>query len=196
VSGRWDLYTAGYREAADRLVAGLKPEEMADGPGAALAYPILFCYRHYLELRLKALIDSVRLSLSYAGIEIDADRLQELETRAVKEHRLKALWEMLKRFYPACDAWATMQDRRAFEALLFEIEQHDAAGQAARYPVDVKGNQTLTGLSNVDMGIMKAGVDKIARYLDTTQEQFAAEMKALAEMHSCDEDSGDSDGDA
>ena len=54
--GRWELYADGFREAADRLVGSLDAGEMNSPPGAALIYPILFCYRHFLELQLKALV--------------------------------------------------------------------------------------------------------------------------------------------
>jgi hypothetical protein len=186
--GRWSLYAIGFREAADRLVNGLQADEMASTPGAALVYPILFCYRHYLELDLKGLISSV-LWWSYAFSDIDQDTLQKGEKRASKEHRLKTLWETLKKLHPGCDAWAADQDRNAFEALLFEVDRHDPSSQAARYPIDIRGNQTLAALTVVDVGIVKAGVHKIARYLEMTQHHLADQIKARSNVDSCGEDS-------
>ena len=58
--GRWGLYTIGFLKAGDRLVDSLKPDEMATPPGAALLYPVLFLYRHYVELELKGILVSRR----------------------------------------------------------------------------------------------------------------------------------------
>jgi hypothetical protein len=48
-----------------------------------------------------------------------------------------------------------------------ELDRQDPIAQAGRYPVDRKGNQTLTGLSIGDMGDVKKAVNKISRYLQT-----------------------------
>src|SRR5260370_6794126 len=49
--GRWDLYSDGFLHAGDRLVDGLTASPGED----ELLYPILYLYRHHLELELKLL---------------------------------------------------------------------------------------------------------------------------------------------
>jgi hypothetical protein len=51
----WESYAYGYKKAADMLAMRF----LEDCKGADIVgYPILFLYRHYIELRLKALIKS------------------------------------------------------------------------------------------------------------------------------------------
>ena len=50
-----DIIALGYKYAADILVEALG-EEMGQGKQDYLVYPIGYCYRHYLEVRLKEII--------------------------------------------------------------------------------------------------------------------------------------------
>lgn len=75
-SNRWEIYAIGYMRAADILVARvLESQHELD----FLIYPIVFLYRHYLELRLKELI--------VAGRE-----LLDLPPDLRQVHRLDVLW--------------------------------------------------------------------------------------------------------
>ena len=53
----WDGYAMAYKIAADRLVDGLQR-----GPISELyqVFPIMFLYRHYLEIRLKEILRILR----------------------------------------------------------------------------------------------------------------------------------------
>lgn len=186
--GRWELYSQGFLEAGDRLVDGLRPDETATPPGAALIYPILFCYRHYLELQLKGLIFCVLLWWPWFK-DIDQAKGSRTEDQLSKTHSLKALWLMFEDLYAGFDSWTSEQDREAFKALLFELDEHDPKAQAARYPTDPKGNQTLARLTNVDPGIVKKSVHKISRYLENGQEHVAEQMRTLFAMASGMEES-------
>src|SRR5947209_3389712 len=50
-SGQWSIYAEGYKALADAGVEHAKRWDMD-----IVVYPIIFCYRQYLELRLKELI--------------------------------------------------------------------------------------------------------------------------------------------
>ena len=73
-----ELYTMGYKEAADNLV-----EQIVEGGilQDALVYPICFLYRQYIELRLKELIKSGR-------------RLLEENGMFPQHHKIEHLWEL------------------------------------------------------------------------------------------------------
>ena len=53
---QWELYIAGYKAAGDRLIGTLRKYRVPTANG--MVYPILYLYRHYLELRLKETIES------------------------------------------------------------------------------------------------------------------------------------------
>ena len=52
--------TIGYKQAADLLV---EQTEIKAWSRQKLVYPIVFCYRHFLELTLKALLNSLGISI-------------------------------------------------------------------------------------------------------------------------------------
>jgi hypothetical protein len=61
--GGWTLYAIGYRNAGDVLVERVEQDR---GEADALVYPIVFCYRQYLELMLK---DTLMEARRYCRIE-------------------------------------------------------------------------------------------------------------------------------
>ncbi len=187
--GRWELYMLGFLEAGNRLVDGLKADEMADGPGAALLYPILLCYRHYLELALKDVIFFIVKWWPHVFPDFDRNVLLRSEEKARSEHGLRNLWETLKQLHPTCDAWASNQDRTAFGALLSEIHHHDVASQSARYPIDAKGKPTLTGLSVVDLGHLKQRYGGMAQYVRTTRDHLGKELNNCLNLNFRDDNS-------
>jgi hypothetical protein len=127
-----------------------------------------FCYRHSLELQIKGLMFRVLDGQASLG-QIDATAAEAKEKDFARKHGLKPLWDMLYNLDPLIDAWADGSQKAGFLDLLCELDKQDPIAQAGRYPVDSKGNQTLTGLSIVDMGNVKTAANKIARYLETIE---------------------------
>jgi len=77
---RGDSYTIGYKAAGDVLVDHVAQHEIeAD----TLVFPIVFCYRQYLELLLK-------------GVLSDARKYYEIENVALVSHSLMVPWEDLR----------------------------------------------------------------------------------------------------
>jgi hypothetical protein len=73
-------YSAGYREAGDVLVARAAA---AGGTPDLLVYPIVFCYRQYLEPELKDLIKIAR-------------RVHGIEHVPLTTHNLATLWKVAR----------------------------------------------------------------------------------------------------
>jgi hypothetical protein len=154
--GRFDLYRDAFLEAGDRLVRSCEGYPIDD----TMIYPIMFQYRHHLELSLKGVICSVSPSVS----GLTKEGIEKERTRVTREHSLAKLWELLKSIYPQCNDWAG-SDAEAFNSLIVEFDNHDPDGQAPRYSMDRHGNQTLLGLQAVDLPTFKAGVHKMSHYL-------------------------------
>jgi len=106
------------------------------------AYPIVFLYRHALELYMKAviLVGAPMLSVQGTGM-IERDRL-------IRTHSLDALRQDLERVFKAF-GWGwdlgllhfkTLED---FRKIIAELHAVDAGSYAFRYPVDTKGGPSL-----------------------------------------------------
>lgn len=122
-----ELYIIGYKEAGDLLV-----ESVANRRGMAdsLIFPIVFLYRHYIELRLKSLLH-------------DGCRLLDLEYKQKSEHQLLKLWpkvrDILVELWPDDDK----SQLEAMDRLIMQFEQVDPRSTTFRYPKDFEGKNSL-----------------------------------------------------
>jgi len=131
----WHLYAGGYKLAADRLVSQLTEH------GTHTDYvciPILFLYRHYVELYLKALLRDV-------GELLDAS--EELPLI----HPLLPLWRRLRTRLVAFDPGNDSAWNDRAEALVAELDSMDAGSFTFRYPEDREGTVTIKPALAVDI---------------------------------------------
>jgi hypothetical protein len=135
-NGRWRLYTDGYKRAGDILASRAKEEFAPD----ELLYPILFLYRHYLELELKGLV-------AYSS-RLTEERI-ELTGLCKENHNLSKLWQMLEKNLGVLHLNPEMVT--AAEAWVHELHKVDTESQAFRYPFDRKDQQTMCGLDAVNI---------------------------------------------
>lgn len=123
----WESYATGYKEAADALVDRFLAKELGVD---SLAYPIVFLYRHYLELSLKQILLTGRTLLH------QTPDFEEI-------HGLDKLWspcrQILKQIWPkeSCSTWDNVG------RLIHEFAKHDPAGMNFRYPLTTKSKAHL-----------------------------------------------------
>lgn len=149
---RWWLYAAGYKEAADRLVAGI---DAGQGRQDLMVYPILYLYRHYLEVMLK---EQIRDAQRHLGIERpshpDRKNRQQM-AMAARGHDLAALWEYLLslvyQLHPRQDPNLMEKAARVIDA----FANRDHGGDAFRYPETLFGKPTLTDLKEINLRRLK-----------------------------------------
>jgi hypothetical protein len=134
-------HTTG-REAAGRLK--LNTAIGVDGwpPHDFLAYPVLFLYRHALELHMKAII--------LAGAPVfDLRRLPAVDRVALlNTHNLEFLRADLERVFAAFRwnwdfGFPTLRSVEEFGELLNEFQSIDSRSFTFRYPVTTKGTPAL-----------------------------------------------------
>ncbi|MCC5074254.1 hypothetical protein VDR70_015815 [Xanthomonas campestris pv. campestris] len=146
----WNAYLLGYKEAADRLVRSIQDGQHGQD---YLVYPILFLYRHWIEISLKALIQQCQL---LAGIERPEQKRkmnpQERAERA-QGHDLIALWGYLQsivpQIYPAFETDADLIDGLSVAVAAFS--HHDSSGDGARYPRALSGETTWKATTEINL---------------------------------------------
>jgi hypothetical protein len=136
---KWYLLAESYREAADRLAENVKAEVWGD---QLLANPILFLYRHYIELHLKSLLHG-------------AGELLDDPQQIPPKHYLRTLWQrvrsLLLRISPESNGeWF---DRAA--QIIHEFDALDANSFAFRYPVDTDGKASFPTPFEIDASNIK-----------------------------------------
>lgn len=137
------LMTDGYKQAADLMV-----KHAAANPSTRdfLVFPILFNYRHFLELSLK-----YHLATFGQGVGIEPNW-----TSHDLEELFFSFWEMLE-CYGTSDP--DEADPIVGEVIL-EFAKIDPGSYSNRYPVDRRGNPVPIGKSALDLAnladVMKA----------------------------------------
>jgi hypothetical protein len=128
----------GYRVAGDCLVdEALSERHTRD----VLVYPIVFCYRHFLELSLKCLI-------SFYG--------PRLGTKPEwKSHDLRRLWLRFERLIDHLRPGESDDGTVAARQCIMEFAKVDPGSFSFRYAVSNKGQTLELPLDRIDLAQMK-----------------------------------------
>ncbi len=170
-SKEWCIYAEGYREAADRLL-----EQIGNGVGTKdfLVYPIVFLYRHFVELKLKEIIQ-------------DSRNLLDIEASLALEHRLDRLWkdarallEEVEQHNPA----ATNEVLDDAERLILELHGIDATSTVFRYPRDRDGKPHDLGSDYLSLDRFREGIQDLAAFLDGASMQVSVYLDWKREQYS------------
>jgi hypothetical protein len=134
--GELAAYGRSYHEAAQHLVKHIASTHYRD-PDAC---PIVFLYRHAVELYLKAIILWGNSLLRING------KPTVTHKNIFKEHRLRVLLKSVKpilRFRNSLDNWEDSHFNcfREAEKVIRELEEFDPGSYSFRYPVDTTGKK-------------------------------------------------------
>ena len=133
----WSDYEWGYFFAAAALVEDYGAKDEA----TPLVYPILFLYRHYVELKLKSILFEAAASLP-----------GNVPEKAGDEHNLLNLWKMLLDLLTQYGKSKMLQGSESTERILAQLTQIDPVSMETRYALqkDLK-TPTLDQLRSVDL---------------------------------------------
>ena len=162
-----ELYVIGYKEAADNLVERIMQTGRHQD---SLIFSTCFLYRQYIELRLKEIIRSGRRLLDNPG-------------KFPQHHNIQYLWDTAVTILrKVSDGNIEPPDFLTLPShVVTEFSRIDPVSFAFRYPSDKDGNNTLQGLSHINLrrvaqyvnafaSAMDAGSTAISVYLDHKNE--------------------------
>lgn len=170
----WDAQAEGFKLAAFQLVDDVV--ERRAHPIDVLVYPIVFLFRHYLELRLKELI-------------IVSARLLDKPREVPGHHDLTRLWAVVRpRIERVWPEDSVREQLDAVEETLRGFCDVDPDSQAFRYPVDRAGKLSVTGLDHINVRHLKDVIAGVSSLLDSSSigmgEYLNAKHEMLAEYRS------------
>lgn len=125
-------YAAGYRRAAELLI------EHIDTKGRdqdVLVYPVVFLYRHHVELALKRIITLCLLQIEDPDVK---------GPKAV--HNLKVLWDYAKKLVRKVDSSFPQANHINTDAVIKELTAIDSRSTAFRYDRTKEDEPSLTGI--------------------------------------------------
>lgn len=178
IKGNWASYADGYKAAADLLVEKIE----GHAPEDILILPIVFMYRHHVELRLKYIITAL-------------DVLSRTQIPNLAIHTLNPLWDYVKNHLGCIRGGPFDAEMMAsLDNLVAELSNLDPNSYRFRYSHDRNFNEndiprsinlkhfkeTMQILSN-GLALIEGGIDyeRDARALDA---DFEREMRAYMDF--------------
>ena len=173
VQDQWVMMAMGYKKAAEVLVAGLPAALLIGAEQQYIACPIMFLYRHFLEISLKGLM----LDLQELGkqlnplIGVDPQVLD----KGLPAHPLMESWlpvrQLLFELSPDEDLSSEESQKldttlNAIETRIKELDQIDGHSFSYRYPSDRKNNPSLGPLPS------HQELQKVADVVETIEAYF------------------------
>lgn len=154
----WDTYAAGYKAAADAMM-----EHVIANPGwiDLHVYPVMFLYRHYLELRIKEIVRKCGRTIPHT-------------------HSLESLWALLQ---------PEISNRRHSDQARFTLylgerlaEFHliDQGSLTFRYPNHGSKNEPLCWGEWINLLQVQQVVHAMSIQLDGISAEIDAELEAEA----------------
>lgn len=157
ISGSWISYSKAYRRAADSLVDVVLAKNTL-GRDATEICPILFLYRHFLELELKSLVVLAYLAQQTVNLRERVAKLLSTHslTGLVSEYRAAAITGS------TLPTFLTQFER--VERCITEFAAHDSSSYVFRYPIDKKLNSNAVTLNSLDLANLREVVDKMTTF--------------------------------
>jgi len=178
----WVLYAGGYKRAGDLLVE----HGITHGEQHALVFPAVFLYRQYIELQLKEIIRS--------GYRL-LDSSIHSPLGFPNHHKIDKLWRECRSILKKIDEEEYKKlgkDERckykecldAVEQGINEFSEWDPDSTAFRYPVDKRGNPSISALNIISFRNLKELAGGISYLLDGISIGISECLNARREMNS------------
>jgi hypothetical protein len=172
----WESYSTGYKEAADSLARRFIRKWQGND---ILTYPMVFLYRHYLELRLKQVI--------ILGQEL-LDEPISIQQKILENHWLNELWkpcrEILEKLAEE-EFWPKdpVEELDRVERLVDEFHTNDPDNINFRYPVTKKSKGSQPTLPHLNC----VGVRNLYKIMQRLDSFFVAQIEGIGfYLHQCD----------
>jgi hypothetical protein len=172
----YGVYSLAYYEAAQRLLQPiLNSGNFADYD----AYPILFLFRHYVELTLKEII-----ILTGRTAEIERTELPQFN---IMIHNLATLLEVAEHNLELLKDTLGLEEEpfdKPTKELILDLSNFDQKSEAFRYPVDRRGNLFFSDHFLVGLPEVARNMEHIHQRLVGLTEYLTAAYDNARDMYS------------
>lgn len=174
-------YAETYLNAANCL-ASMENREYREGDWNIFAMPLLFLFRHYLELGLKACIcmkkeEEILKTLSYSNTsQEELSKVKKVIDEKLKcTHDLSKLVGDIKKCFP--DKKSFLSER--VQDHLNRLSDYDKKSDVFRYPFDTKGDWLLPDQPIMPLGEIKKMIKETSRELNLIAVQLIEDLNLL-----------------
>jgi hypothetical protein len=162
-------FAEGYRLAAERLVRSIVEDTSRAKYVDALVYPVLFLYHHYMEVRLKQIIQ-------------EGYYLLDKDDRFPKHHNILELWEQAKGIACELNKGADRTPLNAVDHVVRELASISPNAEGYRYPFAKNGTRLISGPAHLNLAVLKDAMEKACSFIDAVEMQIGAYIESEEEM--------------
>ena len=159
-------YATGYQFGALKLIDLALGKDQRERD--FLVYPIVFLIRHYIELRLKELIQGLNYCI-------------EQDKKFSSGHRIDLLWKEFKSKYKEIGEDVCNEHFKTIDEIIAEMSTIDPISMAFRYPVDKQGN-TVQKLEHINLSNLRETFIRMAFVFDGVAMQIAHYVEMTEDM--------------
>jgi hypothetical protein len=148
-------YARGFR-IGGQILANYVSETRHDMD--VLAFPIVYLYRHHIELMLKRLI--------VKGASFAKKTLTASEKGALTKHRLDLLWSTLRPILNAVFPLLPAEALKGIDSNIEQLRQVDPTGESFRYAVSKEGKRHLADLRHINVRVFAEAMEWVSCNLE------------------------------
>jgi hypothetical protein len=174
-------YAEVYLNAVKRL-ASMENREYREGDWNIFAMPLLFLFRHYLELGLKACIcmkkeEEILKMMSHSNTsQEELSKAKKVMDEKLKcTHDLSKLLKNMKKCFPERDYLFS----KSVQDFLNQLSNYDRKSEVFRYPFDTKGNMILPEQPIMQMDKVKNMIKEVSCELNSIAVQLIEDLNLL-----------------
>jgi hypothetical protein len=161
----------GFQKAAEALAQIMLDVHHSDRD--TLVYPWLMCWRHYVELQLKYLLQACEGYLGRTNVAPEKRN----------HHRILDLWRELKPLLEELHPGDSVAEIKVVDRLIVELSKIDPDSVHIRYPTTTKGRPTMTGLAPLDVVGVHEAMMGMAGFFNGVEEASNADEEFRREIH-------------
>ncbi len=160
----WMIYAEGYATAAELVVAHTTRVDRN-----RVVYPVIYLYRHAIELALKYTLVIARKLLNEPG------GLQ-------KGHGLNNIWCQVRPLLRQIWREGPEDELRAIDALVKELDANDHNAEKFRYPISKDGKKFFGSDEMINLEVFCESGRKVMNFLDGCSIGIQESLQAKREM--------------
>lgn len=149
-SDELNIYSEGYKQAGDILSERLQKNRTGLD---FLVYPLIFLYRHHIELELKIIVKE-------GSYLLDGERIMR------NHHKLNNLWDDAKKIIEKIWPDGEKDELNAVEKTVLQLSDLDPGSFAFRYDRDKDGNKPNPDLKHIDIKKFSEVINNISAFFD------------------------------
>jgi hypothetical protein len=149
---KWLYYGEGYREATRLIEHQILEVDRSNQD--FLIYPYCYLIRHYIEIRLKEIIDE--------GSKIINNPIDPVKVG----HNLLSMWELSQEILAKIWSYESFNIPKDVFDFIHELHLIDVKSDNFRYPIEKTGKDTLENIKEINFKILSDEFHNVRDYLD------------------------------